>query len=570
LANSLHKLISIFAITCIAISGYTQNNDENPVPLTREDEKYNILMDAKKQSILGQTENARQLYLDAIEIDSTCDVCFFEISKLYDKDGKYKQAMIYSQIAHSMDSLNSWYTLQYARHCFYDGQYDKVKRLYRKVLRSHGNKEDVWLGLASAYEEQQEYAQALNILDSMEMRFGENDEINYKRHNIYLYTGDAVKAAEQGKLLVDNNPGDPRFHTLLADVYANSGKDALAVQEYDKAIELDRNFPPAILGRAELYRKTGDFRKYFHALQGYLANNRINAASKAEYLGLIMQIPSFAQYFKADMDTVFAITSTVYPSSKELKYLQAMYFSQTERAPQAVSLMKRLTEMDEKDRDVWDGMLSLEYSMGMWNELEKSTVQALELFPQNANYYMYRALALWRQKNTKEAIKVLETLLKKAADTLYIGQAYVLLGDMYHELNKDRKAFSYYEKSFEFEPDNATALNNYAYYLSLKGKNLDKAYAMSKKSLEIEAGNPSFLDTFGYILYLQGKYAEAKTILRQAMTAGGNNNATILEHYADILNKLGERSTAEIWWTKALEKPDCTNPDEIRKKLSKK
>jgi Tfp pilus assembly protein PilF len=254
-----------------------------------------------------------------------------------------------------------------------------------------------------------------------------------------------------------------------------------------------------------------------------------------------------------------------------LKYLQAVYLAQTERTLQAVSLMKRLTDMNGNDGAAWEGLLSLEYSMGMWNELHESASQASKLFPHVAGYYLYKALALWRQKNTGAAAEVLETSLKKArADTAYAGQAYALLGDMYYETGKDKKAFASYEKSLSLAPSNATTLNNYAYYLSLKGKNLDKAYAMSKKSLEIDSGNPSFLDTFGYILYLKGKYIEAKTMLRQAMAAGGSNSATVLEHYADILNKLGERSTAEIYWSKALEKPDCNNPNIIRKKLNKK
>ncbi|MDR2562969.1 MAG: hypothetical protein LBC98_03400 [Prevotellaceae bacterium] len=552
-------------------SGYSQPNVSKADTLTREQRRQKILMDAKKQTFLGQAEKARQLYLDAIKTDLTCDVCYYEIAGLYEKAGQFKLALQYARIAYEMDSLNSWYTLQYARLCFYDKQSETAKRLYRKVLRAHGNKQDVWLSLASAYEEQEEYLQALNILDSMELRFGPSDEIIYKRQNIYMYTGDTDKAAEQGKLLIDNNPGDPRFHTLLADVYVNSGKSDLALNEYNKAMEIERNFPPAMLGKAELHRKTGDFKNYFKTLIEYMINKRVEAPAKAEYLGLVLQIPSFSQYFKTDLDTIFAITSTIYPTSRELKYLQAVYLAQTERTPQAVSLMKRLTDMNGNDREAWDGLLSLEYGMGMWKELQESSSQAIELFPRTSGYYMYKALTLWRQQQTKAAVKVLETSMKKASiDTAYAGQAYALMGDMYHETGKDKKAFTCYEKSLTFVPNNATTLNNYAYYLSLMGKNLDKAYLMSKKSIEIDSSNPAFLDTFGYILYLQGKYIEARTMLRQAMVAGGNNSATILEHYADILNKLGERSTAEIYWSKALEKPDCTNPNEIKRKLNTK
>jgi Tfp pilus assembly protein PilF len=139
---------------------------------------------------------------------------------------------------------------------------------------------------------------------------------------------------------------------------------------------------------------------------------------------------------------------------------------------------------------------------------------------------------------------------------------------MYFSINKSKKAFAYYEKALKNNPENATVLNNYAYYLCLtKSKNMDKAYEMSKKAIELESNNPSFLDTYAYILFLQGKYAEAKKIFRKALVVGGDESAVVLDHYADTLDKLGERTIAEIYWSQALDKPDCLNPEEIKKKL---
>jgi Tfp pilus assembly protein PilF len=151
-----------------------------------------------------------------------------------------------------------------------------------------------------------------------------------------------------------------------------------------------------------------------------------------------------------------------------------------------------------------------------------------------------------------------------------MNNVFSLLGDIYFSINKSKKAFTYYDKALKNNPENAVVLNNYAYYLSLtKAKHLDKAYQMSKKANELENSNSSFLDTYAYILYLQGKYTEAKTIFRRALALGGGESAVVLEHYADTLNKLGDRITAEIYWSQALDRPDCLNSDEIKKKLKR-
>ena len=90
-------------------------------------------------------------------------------------------------------------------------------------------------------------------------------------------------------------------------------------------------------------------------------------------------------------------------------------------------------------------------------------------------------------------------------------------------------------------------LNNYAYYLSLEGKNLKKAYKMSKKTVEAEPDNATYLDTFAWILHLMDKDLEAKPFFKHAMLYGGKDSAVILEHYAVVLEALGEADAAQVY-----------------------
>jgi tetratricopeptide (TPR) repeat protein len=533
--------------------------------------KQKLIMDAKKLSFEGNIDKATDLYRQAIVLDPECDVCYYELANIQIFTGNEKEAHENAKVAYLLDPENSWYSMLYGRLCFHFKDFANAQTLFRKTLRSHAGKQEIWFGLASVYEEQGLFSEAQGILDTMIIRFGEDDDISYRLFNVSMDLKNYDKAIDRMKKLVSKYPDDPRFATLLAEVYFETEEDSLAIRAYDRAIEVNESFTPALLGKAELFRKKGQFSQYFKAVQQYAANRNILPETKAEYIDLILRIPSFAGYFKSNIDTLFAILSAIHPASVDVKMLQARYFVATQRLEPALAIFGQLTAMDGDSKEAWTGLLALEYSLKMYEQLELSARKAIDSDPKYADFYMYQALSLMPQKKVKQAIDVLEkSMLKANCDSAYLNNVLSFLGDMYFSIKKSRKAFAYYEKALKNNPENALALNNYAYSLcSTKSKDLDKAYQMSKKAIELESGNSSFLDTYAYILYLQGKYAEAKTVFRKALAVGGDESAVVLDHYADTLNKLGERTVAEIYWSQALDKPDCPNSDEIKKKLKR-
>ena len=94
-------------------------------------------------------------------------------------------------------------------------------------------------------------------------------------------------------------------------------------------------------------------------------------------------------------------------------------------------------------------------------------------------------------------------------------------------------------------------MNNYRYYLSLRADSLDKAERMSLLSNTLQPNTSSFQDTYAWILYKNAKYADAKIWLEKALENGAKNNGTILEHYGDVLYKLGDTEKAFEYWQKA-------------------
>ena len=168
--------------------------------------------------------------------------------------------------------------------------------------------------------------------------------------------------------------------------------------------------------------------------------------------------------------------------------------------------------------------------------------------------------------------KVLEVAPRDSSKAL---RAWSTIGDIYHQLGDNKKAYKAYDKALKINPDYIYVLNNYAYYLSVEGKSLKKAYNMSKRTIEAEPDNATYLDTFGWILYLQGKPLEAKPFFKHAMLYGGKDSVVIMDHYAEVLYALKEYDLAMVYWNMALKKnngdvPDLEEKVKLRKQSMKK
>jgi Tfp pilus assembly protein PilF len=149
-----------------------------------------------------------------------------------------------------------------------------------------------------------------------------------------------------------------------------------------------------------------------------------------------------------------------------------------------------------------------------------------------------------------------------------LSQFFSTLGEAYYRIKKYTESDNAFENALRKNPNDATTLNNYSYYLSERGDKLEKAAEMSAKSNNLQPGQPSYLDTYGWILYKQKKYTEAKEWLKKALDSGGGGNSTILEHYGDVLFQLGEIENAIAYWKKAEENGGAS--EKLKKKIADK
>lgn len=131
-----------------------------------------------------------------------------------------------------------------------------------------------------------------------------------------------------------------------------------------------------------------------------------------------------------------------------------------------------------------------------------------------------------------------------------VSDLYMIMGDILNKKGLEDESFAAYDSCLQWKDDNVAALNNYAYYISLKGKELHKAEQMSFKTIKAEPKNGTYLDTYAWILFMEERYHEAKIYIDQAIANldSTQNNNTVIEHAGDIYAMNGLTEEALKFW----------------------
>ena len=166
--------------------------------------------------------------------------------------------------------------------------------------------------------------------------------------------------------------------------------------------------------------------------------------------------------------------------------------------------------------------------------------------------YYFNGTAYLIDDNNEMAVKAFEQGKKFSSSNLELRSVFNgQLGDAYNGLKEYDKSDLAYEGALDYNPNSDHVLNNYSYFLSLRKENLDVALKMSTKLIQRNPDNPTYLDTHAWVLFNHGDFKQAKIYIEKAINLSEDVSGTLIEHYGDILFKLGEVDEAVKQWQKA-------------------
>ena len=272
----------------------------------------------------------------------------------------------------------------------------------------------------------------------------------------------------------------------------------------------------------------------------------------------------FAAAFTPQLDTLMNIMYGSNPTDSTICSLTGAYLYRRGYVDDALRVMQETADRYPDSFDAAFNHCLLLYYSEEWETLTQKASEALLRFPNRLQLLQIRSIAFYQKKEYDNALadnaKIVELAPK---DSAYCLNAYSSMGDLYHLKGDTKKAYSCYDKALKINPNYSAVLNNYAYYLSEEvtamgtkipapnNKYLKKALKMSRKTIEQEPDNATYLDTYAWILHQTGMDIEAKAHFKHAMLYGGKESGVILGHYAEVLQTLGEKDLAEVYFKMA-------------------
>ena len=560
--NSIWLLVAVWTLVSC---GTVKSTREKPAvalaqsSLTSEQQrKYDyFFLEAMRLKEKKDYASAFGLLQHCLDIHPNAASALYEVSQYYMflRQVPQGQEALEKAVANAPD--NYWYSQGLASLYQQQNELDKAITLLEQMVVRFPAKQDPLFNLLDLYGRQEKYDEVISTLNRLEKRMGKNEQLSMEKFRIYLQMKDDKKAFQEIESLVQEYPMDMRYQVILGDVYLQNGKKQEAYDVYQKVLAAEPDNPMAIFSMASYYKQTGQEELYQQQLDTLLLNKKVTPDTK---VGVMRQMIVENEQADKDSTQIIALFDRIMKQEQDdpqIPMLYAQYLLSKNMESESVPVLEQVVDLDPTNKAARMMLIGAAVKKEDYKQIIKVCEPGIEATPDALEFYYYLAVAYNQAEKPDSVISICKRALEhKTADGKkeIVSEFYSILGDMYHTQKQMKEAYAAYDSALVYNPSNIGALNNYAYYLSVERRDLDKAEEMSYKTVKAEPNNATYLDTYAWILFEKGNYAEARIYIDNAMKSeGGDKSDVIVEHCGDIYYMTGDVDGALTYWKKALE-----------------
>jgi tetratricopeptide (TPR) repeat protein len=508
-------------------------------------------VDGCKERMKGNIEIAENLFKECLKLDANATSVKYELGNIYRFNGLYDNALKYGKECAAAEPKNEWYQLLYIECLHNKRQYAQAAEVYSRLIKNYPNRPDFYEGLAAEYMYGGNYEKSYKTYDELEKKFGENEAFTLNKIKLLKQLKKTTEVEDELKKLIQSNPKEARYYTYLAEFYQENKQEEKALDTYKEILKIDPNNAMVHLALADYYKSKQDKESFYKEIKIAFENPDLDVDTKLKILVSYYQLSEENSRYQAQADELCQIMLRLHPNSPESHSIYADYLYREKKVKEARDEYAKAASLDKSRFAIWNQLLFIESELNDYTSMEVHSTEAMELFPNQSAPYFFNGIANIQLKKYDKAVQSLKDGIEFVYDNnQLLIQFYSNLGDAYNALKDYEKSDKAFDDALKVDPDNTYVLNNYAYYLSLRKKTLEKAEKFSKRSNELAPNNRSYIDTYGWILYELGKYKEAEEWLGRAAKMG-NKSAVILEHFGDVLYKLDKKEEALVNWKEA-------------------
>lgn len=562
--NKKNIIWLLVAVWTLVSCGTVKNAKEKPAvalaqsSLTPEQQrKYDyFFLEAMRLKEKKNYASAFGLLQHCLDIHPNAASALYEVSQYYMflRQVPQGQEALEKAVASAPD--NYWYSQGLASLYQQQNELDKAITLLEQMAVRFPGKQDPLFNLLDLYGRQEKYDEVISTLNRLEKHMGKNEQLSMEKFRIYLQMKDDKKAFQEIESLVQEYPMDMRYQVILGDVYLQNGKKQEAYDVYQKVLAAEPDNPMAIFSMASYYKQTGQEGLYQQQLDTLLLNKKVTPDTKVSVMRQMIVENEQADKDSTQIIALFDRIMKQEQDDPQIPMLYAQYLLSKNMEAESVPVLEQVVDLDPTNKAARMMLVGTAVRKEDYKQIIEVCEPGIEATPDALEFYYYLAIAYNQAEQPDSVVSICKRALEHTtADSKkeVVSDFYSILGDMYHTQKQMKEAYAAYDSALVYNPSNIGALNNYAYYLSVERRDLDKAEEMSYKTVKAEPNNATYLDTYAWILFEKGNYAEARIYIDNAMKSDDEKSDVIVEHCGDIYYMTGDVDGALSYWKKALE-----------------
>ncbi|MEM6698799.1 MAG: tetratricopeptide repeat protein [Bacteroidota bacterium] len=543
--NTLYLLFLVF---CFSVS-FAQTPIRVDVADVKQEE---LFIDAQREKVLGNYEKAEALFKAILDKTTENATVYFSLAQVLSQLEKDEEAVQMAEKAVAFEPDNTWYKIYLSEIYEKTGNDLKAAQVYEQLAKSNPDKIDYYNSWAFYLIRAQKIEEAIEVYNLIEKQQGISETTIRKKHTLYLGLGNTKKAGKELETLAKNFPQQLEYQHLLAACYTQFNQADKAKSVYQNILSINPDDPKALMA---LKGKGDSNSKDIYAQLGFLfEKSSIKIDDKIKELLPLIQ-DAIQSNNPSKLDKTLELTATlvkVHPEEAKAYAARGdLLYHKGELEEAKIAYLKTI-ELDESVYPVWEQLMYIYWQQKEYNALIDAAEEAIDIFPNQARIYFMNGLALQELKDHEDALDLFqEASLMVSGNQQLKADLLRQMGISYQELKQYAQADKIFEQAVALNPTSSALLNAYSYALAKRGEQLPKAAQMIEKAIK-QSPNQAILEhTYAWVLYKQGKFKDARKWMESAIEKQAD--ALFIEHYGDILFKLGDKEAALANWKKAQE-----------------
>jgi len=518
-----------------------------------------FFLEAMCQQNAGHFDAAYDLLNHCLEIDSTAAEAYYMLAMYLTELKKDTLALQNIERAAALDSVNATYQERVAQYYISMGDYNRAIPFYERLYASNHGRTDVLNILVQLYQQKKSYPDMLNTINRIEQNEGTNEEITLSKMRVYEMMGDSKTAYKTLKNLSDTHPNDLNYRIMLGNWLMQNNSQKEAYKIFVSALKEVPDNPYVQTSLYDYYNTIGNQDEAKKLRDVILLSKKTSSQTKV--LLLEEAIKSNEDQTNGDSLQILELLDKVIDAdthNTDIASLKAAYMTLKKMPSASIdSVLQHILDISPDNAATRMQLIRSYLDKKDWNKIINLSKQGIQYNPEEMAFYYFMGWSSFQKGDMDMALDAFRrgvSQINSQSDRDIASDFYAMMGDILHQKGKRSDAFAAYDSCLQWKSDNIYCLNNYAYYLSEEGENLQKAEQMSYKTIKLEPKNSTFLDTYAWILFMEKRYAEAKIYIDQAIQNDTDSvkSIVIIEHAGDIYAMNGNTEQAMSYWHEAM------------------